>query len=112
MRTVCTGCGFLGETKTGAELGQPHTGCMFPPGEWAPFPELGPRLIGDLAVQQLTPAPLDDVLHVFTEVLAALDDAWQEKRSHDADLLLLGVRDVITTRLSWEKQTYPAGVGL
>ena len=106
LRIVCTGCGRLEETTTGAELGQSHEDCRFGPGEWAPFPELSPLLLGDLAVQQLTRASLPEVLPVLLNLVAALDEAWHDKCADDADQLLMGVRDAIATRLSWGGLSY------
>ena len=110
MRTVCTGCGLLAETTANAELGQPHGTCPFGPGEWAPFPELPPRLVGDLAVQQLIGASLSDALQVMLDLVTALDEAWHDKRAAEADQLLITVRDTITTRLSWGGSYAATGV--
>ena len=108
MRIVCTGCGHLTETTNVAELGQAHSNCPFGPGEWAPFPELPPRLLGDLAAQELPGASLPEVLQFFNDVLVAVDETWFESRRADADQVLVSVRDAIATRLSWGGQSYVA----
>lgn len=69
-----------------------------------------PRLVGDLAVQQLVSASLEDALGVLLIIVTAVDATWQEKRRAEADQFLTTVRDAIITRLSWDAQPQGAAV--